>query len=538
MISVIVSIYNVESFLPTTIQSLLQQDNSVDYEVILVDDGSTDGSTALCDKFAQENSCITVLHKSNGGLSSARNAGIEVANGEYIMFLDGDDCLDFCTMYALNNWCKVHGNCDFLQFQYEEVQPAVPFGHIVDDALEDYFEIDNEHDTFKFLYELGGVAASACTKLIKRSTIGDLRFKEGITHEDEQFTTELLKRCQLVGYCQNRFYKYVMRSGSIIHSGFSIKRMDIISIYEERIRYLKSRGWQDLADLFCSRFFKNLCLLWDNAFDSGDNLSIRMIEDKIGVLCSGNKIIVNGTEAIVKSQLWYYRKIVFRAILDTKYTSKPILLKIRNLRAKIKKRIVCKRRRKLLLSENSNFSIISNNCWGGLVYQYFGLPYTSPTIGLFFMDDDYIKFLERLDYYLAQPLKFISIENSRYKQRLQSESTAKVNYPIALLDDIEIHFLHYKSEKEAEEKWYRRIKRLNRNKLLIKMSQRSLDSKEILDRFEVLPFKNKICFTEHKRENPIFITIPELHLLNIQGGDETPFVIEKIDLVKMINEIK
>ena len=76
------------------------------------------------------------------------------------------------------------------------------------------------------------------------------------------------------------------------------------------------------------------------------------------------------------------------------------------------------------------------------------------------------------------------------------------------------------------------------NRLLVKMSQRSLNSNDILDRFEALPFKNKICFTEHKLKNPIFITIPELHLLNIQGGDETPFVIEKVDLVKMINEIK
>ena len=154
------------------------------------------------------------------------------------------------------------------------------------------------------------------------------------------------------------------------------------------------------------------------------------------------------------------------------------------------------------------------------------------------MDDDYIKFLERFGYYIAQPLKFITIEESRYKQQLQSESTAKMNYPIALLDDVEIHFLHYKSTTEAEEKWNRRLKRLNMNRLLVKMSQRSLNSNDILDRFEALPFKNKICFTEHKRNNPIFITIPELHLLNIQGGDETPFVIEKVDLVKMINEIK
>lgn len=538
MISIIVPIFNVESFIPTTIQSLIHQDTSVDYEVILVDDGSTDGSAVLCDDYAQENSRITVLHKPNGGLSSARNAGLEIAHGEYIMFLDGDDCLDFCTIRVLNQWCIAHNKCDFLQFQYEEVHPAAPFGHIVNDTLDDYYEIDNEHDTFKRLYDLGGVAASACTKLIKRSTIGDLRFKEGITHEDEKFTTELLKRCQLVGYCNNRFYKYAMRVGSIIHSGFSVKRMDIIPIFVERIKYLKCRGWQDLTDLFSSRFFMNLCLLWDSAFASGDKVSVYRIEEKIGILCSENRIKPIGVETNIKYKTWRCRKISFRTIFYLKKISKPFVLKIRNIRTKVNNKKECKRHRKLLTEANTNFSIISNNCWGGLVYQYFGLPYTSPTIGLFFMDDDYIRFLERLDYYLAQPLRFISIGESRYKQKLLSESTAKVNYPIALLDDIEVHFLHYKSEKEAEEKWNRRIKRLNRDRLLIKMSQRSLDSKEMLDRFEALPFKNKVCFTEYKRENPIFITIPELHLLNIQGGDETPFVIEKVDLVKIINKLK
>lgn len=537
MISIIVPIYNVENYISTTIQSLIQQDTDVDFEVILVDDGSTDGSSALCDRLAQRSSRIRVLHKSNGGLSSARNAGLEVATGNYIMFVDGDDCLDACTIHVLNEWCEEHSMCDFLQFQYEEVASATPFGHIVNDTLENYYEADNEHDTFTQLYKLGGVAASACTKIIKRSTIGNLRFREGITHEDEQFTTELLKRCKRVGYCSNHFYKYAMRDGSIIHSGFSAKRLDIIPIFDERIEYLRNKGWHDLTDMFCLRFFLVLCLLWDEAFASGNNRSVIIIEHKICELCSDYNFKIEGIEASLKYHAVFFRKYLLRIIYYIKKYSRPFIRKARNLKTKTYNKKVCKQRRKKLTSKDA-FSIISNNCWGGLVYQYFGLPYYSPTIGLFFMDDDYIKFLERFGYYIAQPLKFITIEESRYKQQLQSESTAKMNYPIALLDDVEIHFLHYKSTTEAEEKWNRRLKRLNMNRLLVKMSQRSLNSNDILDRFEALPFKNKICFTEHKRNNPIFITIPELHLLNIQGGDETPFVIEKVDLVKMINEIK
>lgn len=537
MISIIVPIYNVERFIPTTVKSFLQQDAEVDFEVILVDDGSTDNSPALCDKFAQENSRIKVLHKPNGGLSSARNAGMEIATGDYIMFVDGDDCLDACTIHTLNEWCEEHSSCDFLQFQYEEVAPTVPFGHMVNSTLDNYYEIDNEHDMFIRLYKLGGLAASACTKLIKQSAIGDLHFREGIIHEDEQFTTELLKRCKRAGYCCNRFYKYTMRNGSIIHSGFSAKRLDIIPIFDERIEYLRNKGWHDLTDMFCSRFFLVLCLLWDEAFASGNSKSIEIIECKIYDLCSGYNFKPEGIEAILKYHSGVFRKHLLRIIYYIKKFCRPFIRKVRNVKTKANNRWICKQRRKNLISPN-DFSIISNNCWGGLVYQYFGLPYNSPTIGLFFMDDDYIKFLEKFDYYISQPLKFITIEESRYKQKLQSESTAKMSYPIALLDDVEIHFLHYKSTTEAKEKWNRRLKRINRNRILVKMSQRSLNSDDILDRFEALPFKNKICFTEHKRKNPIFITIPELHLLNIQGGDETPFVMEKVDLTKIINDIK
>ena len=538
MISIIVPVYNVEKFISTTVRSLLQQDMNMDFEVILVDDGSTDCSSVICDNFAAENSRIKVLHKSNGGLSSARNAGMEVAKGEYILFLDGDDCLDRYTVKVLNEWTKEHADCDLLQFQYEEVLPSVPFGHFEKDCIEDYYEKTNEHDFFKQLYQLGGVAASVCTKLIKRSVICDLWFKEGITHEDELFTTELLKRCQLIGYCSNRFYKYAMRNGSIIHSKFSVSHLDFIPILDERIGYLESKGYDDLVYLFVSRFFLKLCLLWDEAFAAKDKCAIKQIECKINNLCASHNIQAIGLEGYLKSHFRYFRKYVLRTFYYTRHYLCPVLHKFRNAKAKYINNKICKQRRSGLTVIPPDFSIISNNCWGGLVYQYFGLPYTSPTIGLFFMDDDYIKFLEKLDYYFAQPLKFISIEESRYRQQLQSESTAKQNYPVAMLDDIEVHFLHYKSEHEAKVKWERRLKRLNRNRLLVKMSQRSVNSESILDRFEALPFKNKICFTEYKRENPIFITIPELHLLNIQGGDETPFVIEKVDFVKMINALK
>jgi len=283
------------------------------------------------------------------------------------------------------------------------------------------------------------------------------------------------------------------------------------------LAYLKSKDYKQVYELFRNQLNSNLHILWNDAYEAKDSESCKWLEEKF--------IQYSSSQTHFKLALRYNVKSLF----------KPIVQKLRNARAKWNiKRTTASRRRKLC---NTDFTIISNNCWGGLVYQYFGLPYNSPTVGLFIMDDDYIKFLERFDYYIDQPLRFITFESSRYYDYLSRESTAKMSYPIAMLDDIEIHFLHFHSQVEADEKWKRRCKRINRKRLLIKMSQRFIRDIEILNRFDNLPFRNKICFTEVDYPKPGFIKIEELKYLNIQGGDETPYVIDKVDLTNLINSI-
>lgn len=533
MISIIVPIYNVERYLPSTLESLIQQEGDIDYEILLVDDGSTDGSASICEKYASECNKISVIHKLNGGLSSARNTGIDIARGEYLMFVDGDDCLDSVTLAALTKAILLHPHCDVIQFRYEEVSPSMPLGHCTKRELEEYYESTDEHEYFFQLYQLGGGTASACTKLIKRCVIGDLRFKEGIQHEDEEFVTRLLPQCKCIGYCSNEFYKYMMRSGSIIHSNFSCKRLDIIPILKERIVYLESRKFEDLVDKFRLKLYGVLRILWNAAYIARDLDSTQLIEAELKELSS--VIPCKGTEMLMLTSS-ALRPWILRAMFHLKMVLKPIVKKIRNAKTKYRRQKECKARKRLL--KFTDFTIISNNCWGGLVYQYFGLPYATPTIGLFMMDDDFIKFLENLDYYLSQSLVFIPHSESKYQERLNRETTAKDSYPIALLDDVEVHFLHYKSSEEAERKWEYRKNRINKDHLLVKMSQRSSNDDAILERFEKLPFENKICFTESVRIGKEFIHIPELKRLNIQGGDETPFVKDRVDFVELINSMR
>ncbi len=142
---------------------------------------------------------------------------------------------------------------------------------------------------------------------------------------------------------------------------------------------------------------------------------------------------------------------------------------------------------------NKNFVIISNNCWGAEVYQWYKRPYNSPFIGLFLYGSCYLKLLSNFDYYMNQKLNFIKGHETKYKYPYKDW-----DYPVGRLDDIEIHFTHYKSEEIAREKWERRTARMleekNIDNFYFKICDREI-SNEIIENFHQLPFKNKISFS-------------------------------------------
>lgn len=151
-----------------------------------------------------------------------------------------------------------------------------------------------------------------------------------------------------------------------------------------------------------------------------------------------------------------------------------------------------KQRRKHL--KNTDFTIISNNCWGGMVYESYNLPKESPTTGLFFMASDYIKFLSDLKGYLDKDLTFMKPEDSKYKDFLKEDKRFG-SYPIGMLGDIEIMFLHYHSESEAKQKWNRRIERVNWDKLIVKFNDQNRCTLDDVKAYAKLPYKNKLFFT-------------------------------------------
>lgn len=278
MISVIVPVYNISAVLHYSVDSLIVQQNEADCEIILVDDGSTDGSAKICDGYAKTDS-IKVVHKANGGLSSARNAGIDKARGEWLIFVDGDDVLLPGTMKRLAEYCdRVDSDVDYIQYGYQETSdynsatltpiPAKPCTpRILTDAA----------DKFAYLFNTGGEAASMCTKMVRRRIFDSLRFKEGILHEDEQFTTHLLLESKNGAYVTDRPYVYVRRPGSITQHRFNSWRLDIIDIMNERLSLLRQAGLDDAVKNFTRRFIGNLRLLYMAAAAVGDSASRRRI---------------------------------------------------------------------------------------------------------------------------------------------------------------------------------------------------------------------------------------------------------------------
>lgn len=261
MISIIIPVYNVAAVLKHSVESVLRQ-TDCDREVILVDDGSTDGSGDICDSYSHL-SDVKVIHKMNGGLSSARNAGIEAAGGDYFLFLDSDDYLRDGTLSHLDALAKNYPDTDFIQFRYKEVADYLDKENA--DRVKNLEYVDSKRQLFERMLDLGGIGASACTKLISRKALGDLRFTEGIIHEDEDFTIQIIDKCNSALYIDNELYMYVWREGSIITQKYTSKRLDIIPVLNKQIAILEHNGFNDLANRVRKKLIMSMCIYYVQA---------------------------------------------------------------------------------------------------------------------------------------------------------------------------------------------------------------------------------------------------------------------------------
>lgn len=223
-LSIIVPVYKVEPYLRCCVDSILAQ-TFTDFELILVDDGSPDGCPAICDEYAQLDSRVHVVHQCNGGLSVARNVGLDIARGEYIGFVDSDDFVH-PKMYERLIRAATLTNADIASCAYNEVYDLCAASSVcVEDNREDEIVLYDRKsfisNLFPDIYSVIGV--SVWNKIYRRQIWEDLRFPVGRICEDWFVLLPCLCRSTYVAAVTDKLYYYYRRPGSITNSGFSIK---------------------------------------------------------------------------------------------------------------------------------------------------------------------------------------------------------------------------------------------------------------------------------------------------------------------------
>ncbi|MBW8348411.1 glycosyltransferase [Bacillus sp. IITD106] len=252
LISIIVPVYNVQSYLPRCIDSVLEQTFS-EYELILINDGSTDDSGNICDEYTKKDSRILVIHKENGGVSSARNVGIDAANGQYIGFIDSDDFIHQKMYEILFLTAKKHSSdivvCDFLKVRNENVSlnnTDYNIKHFTNTQALNELYTNNYRDAEKWVF--------LWNKLFKKDLFANVKFPEGKIYEDELVAHKILYGSKILTHVEIPFYYYFQRADSYIGSQFSRKKFDRIYALSDRIHFFKEINQQSLHDKALKHF--------------------------------------------------------------------------------------------------------------------------------------------------------------------------------------------------------------------------------------------------------------------------------------------
>ena len=240
LISIVIPVYNVEKYLERCLQSVVDQTYK-DIEIILVDDGSTDESKIICDLYESNDSRIKVIHKENGGLSDARNAGIDIAKGKYISFIDSDDYVEKDYIKSMYDAIK-KDNSDISVslhvIKYENGKTKFKFENQCD-------KIVNAKQALEMMLYDDGLDLSAWGKLYKTVFFNNIKFPKGRIFEDAATTYKLMDKAEKISLVNQYLYNYMIRNNSISSGKFNEKKMDLISSTKEMSDFV-SQKYPDL----------------------------------------------------------------------------------------------------------------------------------------------------------------------------------------------------------------------------------------------------------------------------------------------------
>lgn len=269
MISIVVPVYNVEKYLDRCVESILSQ-TLTDFKLILVDDGSPDNCGEICDRFEEKDNRIHVIHKKNGGLSDARNIGIEwsINNTKcnWITFIDGDD------------W--VHPN--YLQSLFESIvntkNGIAICGFERTSSIKEFLNYQSfsikEIDTERFYCKMNTNATIVCGKLFRIKDFKDIRFPVGKIHEDEFTTYKILFKYHKIVYIQEPLYFYYINPNSITERGWNPSRLDLLEAIKESIDYFRLNNYKSAYLCRIEMMKKSICIYIDSIIETNNQVYI------------------------------------------------------------------------------------------------------------------------------------------------------------------------------------------------------------------------------------------------------------------------
>ena len=286
LISIIIPVYNVEDYLHYAIESLEKQTYK-NFEIILVNDGSTDDSGKLCDEYSEKYSNVRVFHKENGGLSDARNFGVQQAKGEFITFLDPDDYLEVYSLELLAGIQEMY-DCDIVSTRVKatELYNVYSNHYLTEENFKNVVIMDRDVFLEEAFYDKVATV-SACGKLYRKNIL-EIPFPKGRIYEDLYIVSEHVAKANKIVHTPLQIYNYYKRQGSIVNSKFTSKQYDFF----EAINYNKK---------IISIYFNN----------NKNLLSAINAKEKMGAF----KIISNANQTS-PNDVNHIRKIISRDFLD------------------------------------------------------------------------------------------------------------------------------------------------------------------------------------------------------------------------------
>ena len=314
LISIIVPVYNVEKYLEKCVNSIVNQTYK-NLEIILVDDGATDSSGKLCDELAKIDNRIKVYHKENGGLSDARNYGVEKSTGEYIGFVDSDDYID-AEMYEKLYEAIKKENVDVAECNLKIIYPDREELF----TEQNYYNVCTKQEYLEEYLKIEKIFGSACVRLIKSDIAKKLKFPVGKLYEDTYYAYGLINVADSYVIMDAPYYNYLMRENSITNARFNPRIFDLIEIVEEfhNTVYENYPGLEEAAD--CRRMYAyfsvlNSILLEENYRDNEYYSEILSYFKRNYISLLKNKYINRNRKLsviLIKLNIDLYRKVLMK----------------------------------------------------------------------------------------------------------------------------------------------------------------------------------------------------------------------------------